>query len=161
MSINHTLFSNIISFGPNTLFILGLGRILAHWPMVEYLFSSNPCYAAFTLTQGRLKKRKKCGNRNLNRVLLFIESRTAEELFVNQKIKIFIAMATLAWGVNFPTHLGIINDTEYYDGKSRCHLNMPMFHVPRLPHIRCTKWAQLAWKKQMINLTLLLLYFSV
>lgn len=36
------------------------------------------------------------------------DRKIVEELFVNQKIQVLIATATLAWGVNFPAHLVII-----------------------------------------------------
>ena len=34
------------------------------------------------------------------------DRKIVEELFVNQKIPVLIATATVAWGVNFPAHLG-------------------------------------------------------
>lgn len=55
-----------------------------------------------------------------------------EELFVNQKIQILIATATVAWGVNFPAHLVIVKGTEYYDGKTSRYVDFPitgMTHV--------------------------------
>ena len=57
------------------------------------------------------------------------DRRTVEELFVNQKIQILIATATLAWGVNFPAHLVVIKGTEYYDGKTRRYVDMPITDV--------------------------------
>lgn len=57
------------------------------------------------------------------------DRRTVEELFVNQKIQILIATATLAWGVNFPAHLVVVKGTEYYDGKSRRYVDMPITDV--------------------------------
>ena len=54
------------------------------------------------------------------------DRRLVEELFVNQKIQVLIATATLAWGVNFPAHLVVIKGTEYYDGKSRRYVDMPI-----------------------------------
>lgn len=57
------------------------------------------------------------------------DRRTVEELFVNQKIQVLIATATLAWGVNFPAHLVVIKGTEYYDGKSHRYVDMPITDV--------------------------------
>lgn len=57
------------------------------------------------------------------------DRKTVEELFVNQKIQILIATATLAWGVNFPAHLVVIKGTEYYDGKQRRYVDMPITDV--------------------------------
>ncbi|XP_065574248.1 activating signal cointegrator 1 complex subunit 3-like [Artemia franciscana] len=57
------------------------------------------------------------------------DRRTIEELFVNQKIQILIATSTLAWGVNFPAHLVIIKGTEYYDGKTKRYIDMPITDV--------------------------------
>ncbi|KAJ8934566.1 hypothetical protein NQ318_017265 [Aromia moschata] len=37
-----------------------------------------------------------------------------EQLYVNQKIQVLIATATLAWGVNFPARLVVVKGTEYF-----------------------------------------------
>ena len=39
------------------------------------------------------------------------DRRTVEELYVNMKIQVLIATATVAWGVNFPAHLVIVKGT--------------------------------------------------
>lgn len=57
------------------------------------------------------------------------DRRLVEDLFVNQKIQILIATATLAWGVNFPAHLVVIKGTEYYDGKTHRYMDMPITDV--------------------------------
>ncbi|ODM91249.1 Activating signal cointegrator 1 complex subunit 3 [Orchesella cincta] len=57
------------------------------------------------------------------------DRKTVEELFVNQKIQVLIATATLAWGVNFPAHLVVIKGTEFYDGKSHRYVDMPITDV--------------------------------
>ena len=57
------------------------------------------------------------------------DRRTVEELFVNNKIQVLIATATLAWGVNFPAHLVVIKGTEYYDGKTKRYVDMPITDV--------------------------------
>ncbi|CAG4955228.1 unnamed protein product [Parnassius apollo] len=54
---------------------------------------------------------------------------TVEELFVNQKIQVLICTATLAWGVNFPAHLVVIKGTEYFDGKQKRYVDMPITDV--------------------------------
>ncbi|XP_008555073.1 activating signal cointegrator 1 complex subunit 3 [Microplitis demolitor] len=54
---------------------------------------------------------------------------TVEELFVNNKIQVLITTATLAWGVNFPAHLVVIKGTEYYDGKVKRYVDMPITDV--------------------------------
>ncbi|XP_015598741.1 activating signal cointegrator 1 complex subunit 3 [Cephus cinctus] len=54
---------------------------------------------------------------------------TVEELFVNNKIQVLITTATLAWGVNFPAHLVVIKGTEYYDGKAKRYVDMPITDV--------------------------------
>ncbi|XP_034936753.1 activating signal cointegrator 1 complex subunit 3 [Chelonus insularis] len=54
---------------------------------------------------------------------------TVEELFVNNKIQVLITTATLAWGVNFPAHLVVIKGTEYYDGKLKRYVDMPITDV--------------------------------
>ena len=40
-----------------------------------------------------------------------------------------IATATVAWGVNFPTHLVVIKGTEFYDGKQKRYVDMPITDV--------------------------------
>lgn len=40
-----------------------------------------------------------------------------------------MATATLAWGVNFPAHLVVIKGTEYYDGKTKRYVDMPITDV--------------------------------
>ncbi|XP_071560788.1 activating signal cointegrator 1 complex subunit 3 [Temnothorax nylanderi] len=57
------------------------------------------------------------------------DRRTVEELFVNNKIQVLITTATLAWGVNFPAHLVVIKGTEYYDGKLKRYVDMPITDV--------------------------------
>ncbi|KZC07318.1 Activating signal cointegrator 1 complex subunit 3 [Dufourea novaeangliae] len=57
------------------------------------------------------------------------DKRTVEELFVNNKIQVLITTATLAWGVNFPAHLVVIKGTEYYDGKTKRYVDMPITDV--------------------------------
>ena len=57
------------------------------------------------------------------------DRQTVEELFCNQKIQVLIATATVAWGVNFPAHLVVIKGTEYYDGKQKRYVDMPITDV--------------------------------
>ncbi|KAK4325026.1 hypothetical protein Pmani_004371 [Petrolisthes manimaculis] len=57
------------------------------------------------------------------------DRKVVEELFVNQKIQILIATATLAWGVNFPAHLVVVKGTEYYDGKTKRYVDFPITDV--------------------------------
>lgn len=57
------------------------------------------------------------------------DRKTVEELFLHRKIQILVATATLAWGVNLPAHLVIIKGTEYYDGKLKRYVDMPITDV--------------------------------
>ncbi|CAH1400990.1 unnamed protein product [Nezara viridula] len=57
------------------------------------------------------------------------DRKTVEELFVNQRIQVLIATGTLAWGVNLPAHLVIVKGTEYYDGKTKRYVDMPITDV--------------------------------
>lgn len=57
------------------------------------------------------------------------DRKTVEELFLNRKIQILIATGTLAWGVNLPAHLVIVKGTEYYDGKLKRYVDMPITDV--------------------------------
>ena len=57
------------------------------------------------------------------------DRKTVEELYSFLKIQVMIATATLAWGVNFPTHLVVVKGTEYYDGKLKRYVDMPITDV--------------------------------
>jgi activating signal cointegrator complex subunit 3 len=57
------------------------------------------------------------------------DRKLVEELFVDQKIQILIATATLAWGVNLPAHLVVVKGTEYFDGKTQRYVDYPITDV--------------------------------
>ena len=57
------------------------------------------------------------------------DRRTVEELYISMKIQVLIATATVAWGVNFPTHLVVVKGTEFYDGKLKRYVDMPITDV--------------------------------
>ncbi|CAH1724972.1 activating signal cointegrator 1 complex subunit 3 [Aphis gossypii] len=57
------------------------------------------------------------------------DRKIVEELFVNQHIQVLIATSTLAWGVNFPAHFVIVKGTEFYDGKLKRYVDMPITDV--------------------------------
>uniref|UniRef100_A0A915CIG8 U5 small nuclear ribonucleoprotein 200 kDa helicase n=2 Tax=Parascaris univalens TaxID=6257 RepID=A0A915CIG8_PARUN len=57
------------------------------------------------------------------------ERSLVEQLFVDRKIQVLIATATLAWGINMPAHLVIVKGTEYYDGKTHKYVNFPVTDV--------------------------------
>ena len=57
------------------------------------------------------------------------DRQVVEELFVNQKIQVLIATATVAWGVNFPAHLVVVKGTEYFDPKQKRYVDMPITDV--------------------------------
>ncbi|OQR70900.1 activating signal cointegrator 1 complex subunit 3-like [Tropilaelaps mercedesae] len=52
-----------------------------------------------------------------------------EELFLNCKIQVLIATATLAWGVNLPAHLVVVKGTEYFDAKTNRYVDYPITDV--------------------------------
>lgn len=52
-----------------------------------------------------------------------------EELYASQKIQVLVATQTVAWGVNFPTHLVIIKGTEHYDPKKNTFVQIPITDV--------------------------------
>jgi superfamily II RNA helicase len=43
--------------------------------------------------------------------------------------QVLVATATVAWGVNFPAHLVIVKGTEFYDGKQKRYVDMPITDV--------------------------------
>ncbi|EPB78303.1 DEAD/DEAH box helicase [Ancylostoma ceylanicum] len=57
------------------------------------------------------------------------ERALVEELYVEKKIQVLIATATLAWGINMPAHLVIVKGTEYYDGKTCKYVDFPVTDV--------------------------------
>ncbi|XP_017789582.1 PREDICTED: activating signal cointegrator 1 complex subunit 3 [Habropoda laboriosa] len=57
------------------------------------------------------------------------DRKIVEELFVNNKIQVQYTSCKLAWGVNFPAHLVVIKGTEYYDGKRKRYVDMPITDV--------------------------------
>lgn len=57
------------------------------------------------------------------------DRRTCEELFLHRKIQVLVATSTLAWGVNLPAHLVIVKGTEFYDGKLKRYVDMPITDV--------------------------------
>jgi activating signal cointegrator complex subunit 3 len=52
-----------------------------------------------------------------------------EKLFLEGKILVLVATATLAWGVNLPAHLVIVKGTEYFDGKLSRYVEYPLTDV--------------------------------
>ena len=53
----------------------------------------------------------------------------AEELFLNNKIQILVATSTLAWGVNLPAHLVVVNGTQFFDAKLDGYKDMDLTDV--------------------------------
>lgn len=52
-----------------------------------------------------------------------------EQLFLTSSIRVLVATATLAWGVNLPAHLVVIKGTEYFDGASKRYVDFPITDV--------------------------------
>lgn len=52
-----------------------------------------------------------------------------ERLYLNGEIRVLVATATLAWGVNLPARLVIVKGTEYYDGKASRYVDYPLTDV--------------------------------
>jgi len=57
------------------------------------------------------------------------DRKIVEELFVNMKIQVLVATATLAWGVNLPCHLVIVKGTEYFDGKTKRYVDFDITDI--------------------------------
>ncbi|VDK54067.1 unnamed protein product, partial [Gongylonema pulchrum] len=55
-----------------------------------------------------------------------VEQNCFFQLYVEMKIQVLVATATLAWGINLPAHLVIIKGTEYYDGKTHKYIDFPV-----------------------------------
>ena len=43
--------------------------------------------------------------------------------------QVLVATSTVAWGVNFPAHLVVVNGTEFFDGKQKRYVDMPITDV--------------------------------
>ncbi len=52
----------------------------------------------------------------------------------------------MAWGVNFPAHLVVIKGTEYYDGKLKRYVDMPITDVLQMMGRAGQNFAQSLWK---------------
>ncbi|CAJ0576483.1 unnamed protein product, partial [Mesorhabditis spiculigera] len=57
------------------------------------------------------------------------ERALVEQLFVDKKIQVLVATATLAWGINMPAHLVIVKGTEFFDGKKGKYVDFPVTDV--------------------------------
>ena len=55
-----------------------------------------------------------------------------ENLFADQKLKILISTATLAWGVNLPAHCVIIKGTEIYQPKYSKWMDINMMDIMQM-----------------------------
>jgi superfamily II DNA/RNA helicase len=54
---------------------------------------------------------------------------SVERLFLKQQIRIIVATATLAWGVNLPARLVIVKGTEFFDGKTSRYVDYPLTDI--------------------------------
>lgn len=52
-----------------------------------------------------------------------------ERMYLSGEIRVLVATATLAWGVNLPARLVIVKGTEYYDGKTSRYVDYPLTDV--------------------------------
>lgn len=47
-----------------------------------------------------------------------LEKKAVEHLFSSGAVQVLVASRSLSWGMNVSSHLVVVMDTQYYDGKS-------------------------------------------
>ncbi|ESO95607.1 hypothetical protein LOTGIDRAFT_202330 [Lottia gigantea] len=57
------------------------------------------------------------------------EKKVVEQLFNTGAIQVVVVSRNLAWGVNITSHLVIVMDTQYYDGKTHSYEDYPVTDV--------------------------------
>lgn len=58
-----------------------------------------------------------------------LERKTTEQLFSTGAIQVLVASRNLAWGMNVSSHLVVVMDTQYYDGKTHSYEDYPVTDV--------------------------------
>jgi activating signal cointegrator complex subunit 3 len=66
---------------------------------------------------------------NTDLLYLFSPIDRVERLYLSGDIRVLVATATLAWGVNLPARLVIVKGTEYFDGKTSRYVDYPLTDV--------------------------------
>ncbi|MGH0145365.1 UNVERIFIED_CONTAM: hypothetical protein FKN15_032147 [Acipenser sinensis] len=57
------------------------------------------------------------------------ERRIVEQLFNSGAVQVVVASRSLCWGMNISSHLVIIMDTQYYNGKIHAYVDYPIYDV--------------------------------
>ncbi|KAL5015950.1 hypothetical protein ScPMuIL_005539 [Solemya velum] len=81
------------------------------------------------ITDKTLKETLNNGVAYLHEGLNETEKKTVENLFSSGAIQVLVSSRSLAWGMNVSSHLVIVMDTQYYDGKSHSYEDYPITDV--------------------------------
>uniref|UniRef100_A0A8C5MHM6 U5 small nuclear ribonucleoprotein 200 kDa helicase n=1 Tax=Leptobrachium leishanense TaxID=445787 RepID=A0A8C5MHM6_9ANUR len=81
------------------------------------------------LSDNTLKETLLNGVGYLHEGLSSLERRIVEQLFSSGAVQVIVASRSLCWGLNIASHLVIIMDTQYYNGKIHAYVDYPIYDV--------------------------------
>lgn len=81
------------------------------------------------ITDKTLKETLSNGVGYLHEGLGDIEKKAVETLFSSGAVQVLVASRSLSWGMNVSSHLVVVMDTQYYDGKSHSYEDYPVTDV--------------------------------
>lgn len=144
-AMNKSVYQSICQFAPESsalIFVSSRKQTrITGYELMKFLLSENSPQKWVHCDSTELESIKSCLiDQDLVQLLSFgigmhhagltdSDRQIVERLYVQQKIQVLIATATLAWGVNFPARLVIVKGTEYFDGATKRYIDMPVTDV--------------------------------